>query len=354
MFLIVMPVLQMFLGTGVLGVLYGGQSRRFYMADRLIVGLAAEIGLAEAVHLAAVFGGLSFSGAVCRFEVGIAALLSVSAGVWLWLERKHAAEKHGKKEARKLRARRSREKNRVTGQGNEEITPLVAGLYLVLLLMVIYQITTITSGECVYRAGDMTAETVESFLSTDGVYQVNPLTGRPYEIGVPLRIQVLCLPTLYGILCRIFGLPVTTMVWKLVPLHVLLMSYSAFDTIGRALFAEDKKGKRRERQARLLFMTLVAVILCMGDYLYGMDGFGLLYCGYRGVTIRGAVLLPYVFGLALRRKWRLSAACILAEACLVWTLYGMGACLAVTLGMAVLRIWQRQRGRRFGEAGEEA
>jgi hypothetical protein len=94
-------------------------------------------------------------------------------------------------------------------------------------------------------------------------------------------------------------------------------------------------------------------VFCVGDYLYGMDGFGLLHCGFRGVTIRSTVLVPYVFGLAMRRKWKAAVLGIVAEACIVWTLYGMGVCLLVVLGMAAVRIWQKGRIKGFYEAGEE-
>lgn len=343
LFLVGMPVIQVLLGSGALGVMHGRRACKMYIADRLIVGFLVEIGLAEVVHLAAVVLGRSFSDAVFLFEAGMVVLVFVSLGVWLWQRREP-----GKELGIAKHSGSAKHSGRVSGS---DVTPVTAGLFLVFALLVIYQIVTITSGDYIYRVGDMTAETVKSFLETDGVYRVNPLTGRAYEGGIPFRIQILCLPTLYGILCQIFGLPVTELVWKLIPLHVLLMSYLAFGRIAHALLTEEKK---REKVERLLFMVLTAAVFCVGDYLYGMDGFGLLYCGFRGVTIRSVVLLPYVFGLALRHRWRLAALCILAEACIVWTLYGMGACLVVTLGMAALRIWQKKRTDGFDEVGKGA
>lgn len=367
LFLVGMPVIQVLLGSGTLGVVYGRRACKMYIADRLIVGFLVEIGLAEVVHLAAVVLGRSFSDAVFLFETGMVVLGFVSLGVWLW-QRREAGNDLGRsgtfrrsggsgragasgRDGRSGKAGRHRRAGKAGMFSGSDVTPVTVGLFLVFALLVIYQIVTITSGDYIYRAGDMTVETVESFLETDGVYQVNPLTGRPYEGGIPFRIQILCLPTLYGILCQIFGLPATKLVWELIPLHTLLMSYLAFGRLAHALLTEEK---RRGRVERLLFMVLTAAVLCVGDYLYGMDGFGLLYCGFRGVTIRNVVLLPYVFGLALRHRWKPMALCILAEVCIVWTLYGMGACLVVTLGMAALRIWQKKRTEGFDEAGKEA
>lgn len=337
LFVIGMPIIWVLLGSGTLGVVYGGRAGKVYMADRLIVGFLVQIGLAEAAHLAAVVLGRSFSDAVLLFEAGIVVLGLASAGVLLWQRRDSGRE-----------SRRGRVSGTFRGS---DVTPVTAGLFLVFALLVIYQIVTISSGDYLYRAGDMTVETVESFLETDGVYRVNPLTGRPYEGGIPFRIQILCLSTLYGIWCRIFVLSAAELVWGLVPLHVLLMCYLAFGRLAHVLLGEEKGRRQTER---LLFMALAAAVLCVGDYLYGMDGFGLIYCGFRGVTIRNVVLLPYVFGLALRHRWRLAALCVLAEACIVWTFYGMGACPVVILGMAALRIWQKKRAEGLGGAGKEA
>ncbi len=329
LFLAGMILLSLILGTGILGVLYGKESRKLYMADRLLAGFMGMLGLAEAAHLAAVFLGRSFSDALLLFVIGMAALSVFAAGMWLWL----------------------RSFGRVSvlpRSKGAEVTPFTAAVFLVFALAVIYQIVTVTAGDSVYRTGDMTVETVQSFLKTDAIYSVNPLTGRAYESGVPLRIRIIGLPTLYGMLCRIFGLGAVELVWRLMPLITLLMSYQAFWLLARIFFADKKEG-----QKRLLFMAFVAVVFCVGDYLYGMDGFGLLYCGFRGVTLRGLVCLPYAFGAALRHKWKLAGLCILAEACVVWTLYGMGACLLVVLGMAILRLWRKSRVRSFPEVGEE-
>lgn len=72
----------------------------------------------------------------------------------------------------------------------------------------------------------------------------------------------------------------------------------------------------------------------------GVDGFDIFYGGFRGVTIRAAVLLPYLFSCLFERKYLGAVLCILAEACMVWTLYGAGVCLLVTVAWVALRwLW---------------
>ncbi|MDE6701734.1 MAG: hypothetical protein K2K10_12115, partial [Acetatifactor sp.] len=67
LFLAGMILFSLLLGTGVLGVLYGRESRKLHMADRLLAGFMAILGLAEVAHLAAVFLGRSFSDVVLLF-----------------------------------------------------------------------------------------------------------------------------------------------------------------------------------------------------------------------------------------------------------------------------------------------
>lgn len=278
-------------------------------ADSVLVGGMIIIGLAEAAHVGAVVLERSFSDCVRLFAIGLVLLLLVSV-VMLALGQR--LERHNKVSVAEFQ-----------------------GFFLLLGLMVLLQLLLIVTEQRVYLTGDMTAETVNSMLTTDGIYQVNPLTGQAYTEGIPLRLKLLCLPTLYAIVCDIFGLEATQVVWTLVPVLVLLGSYLAFSTVAKALFPEE--GRKRS-----IFMVIVALLLWVGDYLYGMDGFALQYAGFRGVSIRMTILLPYTFGLILRKKWRLVPLCVLAEACIVWTLYGMGACLLAAVGMLLVEILQKR------------
>ncbi len=330
-----MTVLPVIIGVGVLAVLYRRQARQFYMADALITGWLVVIGLAEVAHLAAVFLGFALSRATILWVAAVLSVTCVCGVVGLYS------------------AKRDKKNEKPVGKGvpfsGKQVTPLRFALVLSLALMVGWQIMTIVSDCSVYRTGDMTVETVETFLKADAVHAINPLTGRAYEAGIPLRIRILCLPTLYGSLCELFGLEGVTLVWKCVPLVVLLLSYSAFLALSRALFE-----RREDREKRLLFMVLTALVICVGDYGFGMDGFGLLHCGFMGVTIRNMVLVPYTLALMLRGKVRPVVLLVLAEACITWTLYGMGVCLAVAAVIALLRICMYKKTAGLHVVGREA
>lgn len=324
-----MLCIPVMLGHGVLSVMYFKKIQKTCVAEKMIVGWLVIIGLAEAAHLAAVFLGWAFSRVILVFAVAVMILSVFAAGMWLWSAKKSIGKRNGLRD--------------------KSITPFRFALFLTFVLLVIWQIVTLMSGDAVYRTGDMMVETVESFLETDQVYAINPLTGRAYEAGIPFRIKILGLPTLYGALCSLFGLSGVDLVWKYIPFIVLMLSYQAFWLIGKVLFDGEKNLEKR-----MLFMVFVAFVFCVGDYMYGMDGFGILHCGFQGNVIRNVVLVPYIFALSLRRRWRPAVLVILAEACIAWTLYGIGIGFIIVLGMAVICFLQDRKASGFSRIGKEA
>ena len=293
-------------------------------ADGLLTGEILLIGTAEIAHLWGVLLHRPFSECVLVFTVLAAVLLAGAAAL-------AAVRLH-----REGRGRKLPDKSVLTGNPGEWILLLILGL------MIIWQILFTASGENIYRQGDMTVETVGSFLQSNGIYQVNPLTGGAYLEGIPLRLKILCLPALYGAICSIFRLDPRLAVWHVVPVITLISCYAAYSCLGRCLFPESRK-------KRLTFLIAVGCLLWAGSYAFGMDGFGVLYSGWRGLTIRNCVILPDLFSLCLRKKWFQVLLCAAAEACIVWTLYGLGAGVVISLGMAGIGFWLRHRMRGSGE-----
>ena len=145
-------------------------------------------------------------------------------------------------------------------------------------------------------------------------------------------------------------------VYRLIPCITLLLSYVAYGSLGKALFPENSVKRRT-------FLLIVGILFSTGAYMPGVDGFDVFYGGFRGVTIRAAVLLPYLLSCLMDRKYTGVILCILAEACIVWTLYGAGVCLLVTvawliLGTLVSQFRKRWEKRKMtdahGRSGEEA
>lgn len=304
-----------------LGSRRAGRTQGPGVADALPAGELILTGLAATAHLAAVFTGQSFSRCLVLFLTLLGTAISLQAALWLVFLIKE--------KGRAYAFRRNWEK------APDRVEKILAGIFLALAAA---QLIHLLWNAGVYTQADMTVETVGSFLATDSVYGVNPMTGQAYTAGIPTRLKILCLPTLYGFFCRLSGLEPDTVVTAAVPVWIFVSSYAAFFCVGKSLFPESRK-------KRGCFMIAVVILMWAGSLLYSMDGFSLLYCGYRGTSIRNLVLLPYLISLCIRKQWKPAVLCILAEACIVWTFYGMGACV-----LAIAGLFLAERGRRNGRA----
>lgn len=300
------------LGNALITVLDAKRSaREWHLEDRVVAGILVLIGLAEGAYLAAMTRGQSVSAFTKYYGI-----LLIAAGVvcgligliFAWI-----GKKHGQAGTQGLNISKFKNVER-----KEWI------VILLFLVMVLTQVFLILLRTCVFLEYDETLETVVSFLQTDRFYEVNPLTGQSYEQGMPMRLKILCLPALLTFLTKITQADPELVTWHVFPVITLLGAYLAYASLARILFPE-------KRFHRCLFLLIVALLVFVSDCAYGAEGFGLLHGGFQGTAIRGAVMMPWVFGLCIRRKWRLVPLVILAEACLVWTLYGLGMSALVTV-----------------------
>lgn len=285
-----------------------------------ICGLCMLIGVAEVAHVAAVFLHWDVKRLAAIFGVGIAVLCAMLA-VWLLWKRGRRMEASG------ARVHGPEVSGSKISTPAERSIPWLGGA---LALSVLFQIILIAAGDMAYRDGDMTLETVQTFLAQNGVYTVNPLTGQPYSGGIPLRLQILCLPGLYTAICTLTGIEASVLIFHVWPVVVLLASYAAFAGLAGHLFGKDRK-------TVLILLLIVSALIWMGDYMVAMDGFQLMHCGYRGTALRNCVLVPFALHMSLKKNWFGVILAILAEACIVWTLYGMGVCVLVAALTLLIR-----------------
>lgn len=321
------------MGRAALVLLYGRRRQReFAWEDGILTGGLLVIGLAEGAHLGALLRGQSVSVASEYLFVLSAVAFVGSLAVWCIVY---------------FRTKKETKKGLKDGQGdatgpcgriprNEKV---LQGILLVIFLL---QLAGLLFRTRVYPDYDLTLETVVTFLKEDRLYGSNPMTGFPYAQGIPSRLKILCLPTLYSVICRWTGCSEELLVYHVIPGLVLSFAYLAYASLGRALFPEQGFQRR-------LFLVFAAILFWVGDSMYGLEGFGLLHGGFQGTAIRGAVLMPWLFGLCLRRGWKLALGVIAAEACVVWTLYGAGMGAFTVCCYALLLLC----GRRFFGRREE-
>jgi hypothetical protein len=282
--------------------------------DYLLTGALISVGLTEAAHLFGVFGHANVHTAMKLMGVcfAAAALAGLAASALIG----NKAKNHNA--AAPL----------LYENGSREIAKgdIYAAFLAVVIFIICFVITQVDNN--IYLDGDMTVETVNSFISTDSFYTVNPLTGTAYTVGVPSRLKILCLPSLYTFFSKTFHISPAYVVWRIVPAFVLICCAAAYYNLSEVLFKNDS-GKRN------MFMVLVGLVILLGNYMYGMDGFMALESGFRGTAFRNLVLVPYTISLTFRKKWLQVLMCVIAEACVAWTLYGAGVCLFIAVGLTV-------------------
>ncbi len=272
-----------------------------------LYGTIVIIGLFECGHLAGVFLGMSVSG--CGLvTLGLMAAACILGLIVLYRKRRQI---FGRK-----------------GRHNVYRPGIVQAVFWVLAISQIYYIFT---ADILQTPGDITLETLNSFLATGEIYSVSPLTGKEMT-GMPLRYKILCLPTVYTLLCRWFGAEPELIVNRVVPALVLCMTYMSYCLLGTALFGREEQGKKK----RMWFLVIVAMIFWLCEGSVYLEGYGVLHAGWLGTTIRSSVLIPLCLYGALERKWLVSVVCILAEACIVWTFWGFGVCAVVLAGVVLL------------------
>lgn len=293
------------------------------MAAAWLVGALFCLGMAEVSQLAAIVLALSL-GQVCGLYAALAGFCTLLGGICLLCNR-------GAGNARKP-------KTSGCAAGNRFIPAL---FFLIFLAQVIY----IYYRRGMLVAGDIVLETVQSFLAEDGIYKVQPLTGQLYTQDMPMRIRILCLPTLYAVLSRTWGIDAAMLVQYIVPTVVLAASYLAYYCLSGSLFGDNAKKK-------YTFLIMVALLYFFGEQASFSDGFGMLYAGYLGTSIRNMVLVPFALSAFLDRRFLRLALCLVIEICITWTFWGAGVCAAMTAALAGITLLRKLLHRRDAD-GEE-
>ena len=75
--------------------------------------------------------------------------------------------------------------------------------------------------------------------------------------GIPYRLKLLCLPTLYGTISHWSGMAPESVVYRLIPCLTLCMGYLAYGRLGAVLFDHN-------REKCNIFMIIVGILFCPG------------------------------------------------------------------------------------------
>lgn len=302
-------------GMGFLTVFYRkNKDYGITVAEGFVLGMVIGIGLMQVGHLAGLFANLSLGRVVITMGV-LWIFVTVAALVALVV----------------LLARQRGKLGWLNGHAGEKTF-----LPLVFIGLLLFQMLFVFCMKPVNTPGDITLETVQSFLAEDGIYRVMPLTGDVSESGMPLRYKILCLPTLYAVLSKGFQVEASLLVCHVVPVVVLAGMYFSYYHLSGVLFG------RTALKKRYLFLVIVALLMLFTDGAVFSDGYNGLHGGYLGTSIRNLILVPYTIAAALEKRWWKALLCVLAEVCIAWTLWGCGVCLLVLAGMYLITMLEQK------------
>lgn len=137
-----------------------------------------------------------------------------------------------------------------------------------------------------YIRTDLMLPTVRTTLSTNTIYEYNPITSRPFTMGLIGSKKIIALPIYYAYLCKAFGINETILLFIVLSLQTIMCTYFACLSFIIPIL--------RNRRSSIMFGFFLGILILSGDYFSGALGAKLLWNGYQGETIVGAVMLPYI------------------------------------------------------------
>ena len=279
----------------------------------LITGLWVLLGCAEMAHLITIITNRSLQTYTTLCSVLVLAGLFAYIGIFVYWY-------HGHKKS-------------IAYSGKVTISPAML-VFALLAGMTIYRLF----GDYVPDLQDAVYEIVIGNLESGSIMTAHPFLGIDAEAGVPMRLQILGLSSLYSALITFSQQSQYMIMCKMVPLGVWVLSILIYWAFAEELFSGNHHKK-------WLFVSMVACLYLATSGSEGMAGYRLFFAGFSGETIRAVLLMPYTLYVCWRKKWSLAVIAVLAEVCLVWTTYGLGYCFIIAVCMFGVHLLMDRRAK---------
>lgn len=147
---------------------------------------------------------------------------------------------------------------------------------------------------------DVTVETVHVTDVTGTVFQYNPVTGTQMEHGVYPVYKLASLPLLYTLIVQLTGMQTNLMLFYVIPVWVILVSFALTVNWASVLFPERKDMRGR-------FLLLYLLLITFGDYADGTFAYGLLHGAWKGAVVACALAVPFgfcmVYHIFAEKQW---------------------------------------------------
>ena len=164
---------------------------------------------------------------------------------------------------------------------------LVFGVMTVAIIIVIVRVAMIYG----YERDDMMLETVRINVLTSTVNTFNPMTARPYELGLISSKKLVTLPLYYTYWCMTYGIDARALLYIVCELQRVFAIIAACGCAMKRILKSNKK--------QYLYIMFISLLLASGDYFKGAVGYKVLWNGYSGDTIVATCILAYIIFLVL-------------------------------------------------------
>lgn len=142
-----------------------------------------------------------------------------------------------------------------------------------------------------YGRDDIIFETVRINVNTNTINAYNPLTSRPYELGLINSKKLVSLSVYYSYLCMTYGINPRVLLYIVCPIQTVICSYFACQSTMYLILKTNKKV--------YTYSFFMGVLILSGDYMKGLMGYRLLWNGYDGTTIVASIMLPFIIYLVM-------------------------------------------------------
>lgn len=139
------------------------------------------------------------------------------------------------------------------------------------------------------RNYDFTLETVNTTLESDLIYENHPGMGSTFLYGITFRGKIVTFPLFIAYLAKLFPGNVPCLVYRSIPTWTLFCSFMVYGLWAKALFTEDKQGKKKGT----FFLLGVGLLNIFGSFSKDCIFYYQMFRGFSGDTFCYTVLIPY-------------------------------------------------------------
>lgn len=147
---------------------------------------------------------------------------------------------------------------------------------------------------------DNTMEIMQTTLTTNGIYMYNSMTGQVSANGIAMQGKFMALPLFYAYICRVFQMNPGILLYRIVPVWILILSYLVYAHLAQQMFRTDED--KPDSFAVTVFVLLYSALLLFGDFLFTAISYRIFHCAWTGETVVVAISLPFIISQCLQLR----------------------------------------------------